>query len=393
MLGVQRYPFDVAPYSATAKSRATRDAAETLGLDWMLPPLAVSFASPGQPPVPGQLLAEEHPNLHGMPRMTCRLCGECDIGCNDGAKNTLDYTYLSRAVDAGAEIRTLCEVRRIDRDAASGQYRIGYTDRNAVSPDASPDGSRPGVSPGPGGEVTVTADRLVIGAGTFGSTFLLLRNRAAFPSLGPALGTRFSGNGDLLTFLLHSRRTEADVEAATRPGPRVRPCHHQRHPHARHAGRARPGRTRLLHRGRRQPGLPRLAGPGNGRARHDRPRRPVRRSAGLGAPALSSPVQHQRQHLRVARRRSSLGRHDAGAGHGPRHPERNVPAARRGSRPELGHRGLVRLLRPGRGDHASSRRRASGPSGQHPAMAVQAGHHRPPAGRRPHGRRPRPRRR
>jgi cholesterol oxidase len=212
MMGVQCYPFDVAPYSATAKSRATRDAAETLGLDWMLPPLAVSFASPGQPPVPGQLLAEEHPNLHGKQRLTCRLCGECDLGCNDGAKNTLDYTYLSRAHDAGAVIRTLCEVRRIDRDTASGQYRIGYTDRNTTSPDAGPDGSRPGVSPGPGVEVTVTADRLVIGAGTFGSTFLLLRNRAAFPSFGPALGTRFSGNGDLLTFLLRSRRTEAGVE-------------------------------------------------------------------------------------------------------------------------------------------------------------------------------------
>jgi cholesterol oxidase len=212
MMGVQRYPFDVAPYSATAKSRATRDAAKTLGLDWMLPPLAVSFASPGQPPVPGQLLAEEHPNLHGKQRITCRLCGECDLGCNDGAKNTLDYTYLSRAHDAGAMIRTLCEVRRIDRDTASGQYRIGYTDRNTTSPDATPDVSRPGVSPGPGAEVTVTADRLVIGAGTFGSTFLLLRNRAAFPSLGPALGTRFSGNGDLLTFLLRSRRTEADAE-------------------------------------------------------------------------------------------------------------------------------------------------------------------------------------
>ena len=175
----------------------------------MLPPLAVSFASPGQPPVPGQLLAEEHPNLHGKQRLTCRLCGECDLGCNDGAKNTLDYTYLSRAHDAGAVIRTLCEVRRIDRDTASGQYRIGYTDRNSTSPDASPDASRPGA----GVEVTVTAGRLVVGAGTFGSTFLLLRNRAAFPRLGPALGTRFSGNGDLLTFLLRSRRTEADAEA------------------------------------------------------------------------------------------------------------------------------------------------------------------------------------
>ena len=177
-----------------------------LGLDWQLPPLAVSFASPGQPPVPGQPLAEEHPNLHGKARTTCSLCGECDIGCNDGAKNTLDYTYLSRAADAGAQIRTLCEVRRIDRRGSDGGYRVGYLHRD-------PDSQRAPRT------VAVTADRLIIGAGTFGSTYLLLRNRAAFPALGPALGTRFSGNGDLLTFLLHSQRT---VEQAAVPRPWTR---------------------------------------------------------------------------------------------------------------------------------------------------------------------------
>jgi cholesterol oxidase len=60
--------------------------------------------------------------------------------------------------------------------------------------------------------VYVTAGRLVLGAGTFGSTYLLLRNRAAFPALGPSLGTRFSGNGDLLTFFRHRRSEVAGVE-------------------------------------------------------------------------------------------------------------------------------------------------------------------------------------
>ena len=43
----------------------------------------------------------------GMARSTCRLCGECDIGCNYGSKNTLDYNYLSAASRAGATIRDL----------------------------------------------------------------------------------------------------------------------------------------------------------------------------------------------------------------------------------------------------------------------------------------------
>jgi cholesterol oxidase len=198
MLGVQNYPFDVAPYSETAKTRATRRAAEALNLDWQLPPLAVSFANVGATPIPGQPLIEEQPNLHGRPRVTCRLCGECDIGCNDGAKNSLDYTYLSRAADAGAQIRTLSEVVRIDpRDA--GGYRVGYLRHDPNSP-------------GRGRTDVVAADRVILGAGTFGSTYLLLRNRAALPALGPALGTRFSGNGDLLTVLRRNRRTAAEPE-------------------------------------------------------------------------------------------------------------------------------------------------------------------------------------
>jgi cholesterol oxidase len=204
MLGAQRYPFDTHPYSATAKTRAMHDAATELGLDWQLPHLAVTFANPGQPPVPSQPIIEPQPNLHGLPRRTCRLCGECDIGCNDGAKNTLDYTYLSRAHDSGADIRTLSEVRRIE-PASGGGYLITYI---CHDPESAGD-DRPRT-------VTVEGRRLVLGAGTFGSTYLLLRNRSAFPRLGSPLGTRFSGNGDLLTFLHHSRRL-AEGNEVVRP--------------------------------------------------------------------------------------------------------------------------------------------------------------------------------
>jgi cholesterol oxidase len=204
MLGAQRYPFDISPYSMTAKTHAMRHAAAQLGLAWQLPPLAVTFANAGAAPRPGEPIVEEHPNLHGLPRRTCRLCGECDIGCNDGAKNTLDYNYLSRAADAGAEIRTLSEVRRIEPDPAGG-FTVTYIRHD---PEAAPEAR--------GETRTVHGDRLLIGAGTFGSTYLLLRNRAAFPRLGAALGTRFSGNGDLLTFLHHGRKR---VEGTNVPRP------------------------------------------------------------------------------------------------------------------------------------------------------------------------------
>jgi cholesterol oxidase len=203
MLDAQQYPFGVAPYNETPKTIAMRDAAETLGLDWMLPELAVSFRSPGDAPVPGVPLREEHPNLHGRPRETCRLCGECDAGCNYGAKNTLDYTYLSRAQDCGAEIRTLSEVRTLEPLDGPGGGSSGYLVTYVTHV---PGGDRTPVPTSQLPTTTIKARRVVLGAGTFGTTYLLLRNRAALPLLSPALGSRFSGNGDLLSAIVDAHQ-------------------------------------------------------------------------------------------------------------------------------------------------------------------------------------------
>jgi cholesterol oxidase len=189
MLGATPYPLD-APGFELPKTIAMRDAAARAGLDWMLPKLAVSFAVDGRPGV-GEVLPDgDHPNLHGLPRRTCRLCGECDVGCNDGSKNTLDHTYLSAAVAAGAELRTRSDVRRI-APLRDGGFEVVYVEhREEDEGQAIPEVQRP--------HVTITCDRLVLAAGAIGTTSLLLRNRSAFPHLSPALGTRFCGNGDLL---------------------------------------------------------------------------------------------------------------------------------------------------------------------------------------------------
>jgi cholesterol oxidase len=220
MLDAQPYPFDVAPYNATPKTIAMRDAAEALGLDWLLPELAVSFRSPGQAPGPGLPLHEASPNLHGAPRETCRLCGECDAGCNYGAKNTLDYTYLSRAKDHGAEIRTLSEVRALQPLDGPGGGTTGYEVTYVTH---QPGDDRTPVRPGLLPTTTIKAKRVVLGAGTFGSTYLLLRNRAAFPLLSPALGTRFSGNGDLLSAIVGAQRRVAGHDIPRRLDPSFGP--------------------------------------------------------------------------------------------------------------------------------------------------------------------------
>ena len=197
MIGLQRYPFEHEPYAGTPKTIAFKQAAERTGMEWFLPQLAVTFANEGRPPVPGEKIVEQIPNLHGRDRVTCQLCGECDVGCNFGAKNTLDYNYLTYAKHHGAEIRTLADVRTIEPREGGG-YRVGYAPLDAGG-EASANGR-------PAPLTQLTCDHLVLSAGTLGTTNLLLRNRSAFPRLSRKLGTRFCGNGDLLTLRAQLRR-------------------------------------------------------------------------------------------------------------------------------------------------------------------------------------------
>ncbi len=196
MLAPQRYPIGLPPYSATRKAQALAAAARRMpGARCESPPLAVSFANPGETPWPGVPLREAVPNLHGRPRVTCRLCGECDIGCNDGSKNSLDLTCLSAAVARGLEIRTRSEVREL-RPLPGGGFEVRY-----VEHDERVEG-RATYTAGLRVE-RVTARRVVLGAGSIGSTYLMLRNRERWlGNLDPALlGTRFNGNGDQLGFV------------------------------------------------------------------------------------------------------------------------------------------------------------------------------------------------
>jgi cholesterol oxidase len=202
----RRFPLEEGePYSSTPKTRAMLEAAASMGLPCELPPLAVVFAAEGEPPAPGRLIPGGEQNVHGVPRSTCRLCGECDIGCNYGSKSTLDLTCLSEAWRLGAELRTCCEVRTVAPGAGQGGRQGGYTvgyRQHLAARDGHPAHL---LDPTEDGRRTVTAEQVVLCAGAIGSPRLLLRNRASLPGLSPALGTRFSANGDYLALLRNAR--------------------------------------------------------------------------------------------------------------------------------------------------------------------------------------------
>jgi cholesterol oxidase len=187
MLGANPYP-----YTDTSKTVAFEEAAQRAGLRTFRPPIAVSFAPEreGRPSI-GLIPPSPYGNIHGSERFTCMLCGECDIGCNYGAKNTLDHTYLSAAAHRGADIRTLHEVKGFRR--VDGLWEVRYRTHDPATSTSE--------------DRLIRATKLILAAGTFGSTYLLLKNRASIPGLSTAIGTRFCGNGDLLGFLFNARES------------------------------------------------------------------------------------------------------------------------------------------------------------------------------------------
>ncbi len=132
-------------------------------------PLAVHFGE-----------EREHP-FSGVRQKGCENLGLCDLGCPVNARNTVDITYVARAEAHGAEVRPLHLVRRIEPPAArGGNWTVAFEHL------------------GDGDDGSVEAPRVVLGAGTLGSSRLLLTNRKRLPGLSPAIGSRFSGNGDAL---------------------------------------------------------------------------------------------------------------------------------------------------------------------------------------------------
>ena len=127
------------------------------------------------------------PNAFGVEQGTCVHLGNCVIGCDVNARNTLDLNYLAGAQQNHAEIRALHIARHV-RPSDDG-YEVGYDE-------LTPGGLAPGV---------VTGRRVVVAAGSLGSTEILLRSKAGghLPLVSDRLGRNWSSNGDFLTPALH----------------------------------------------------------------------------------------------------------------------------------------------------------------------------------------------
>jgi cholesterol oxidase len=161
--------------------------------------LAVSF-DPNWKYGPGcHDVAQSKPfvNTQGVAQGTCVHLGNCDIGCDVDARNTLDRNYIPWAERHGAEVRALHLVN--DIEPADAGYRVTF--------ERLEDGSA-------GSE---TARIVIVAASSLGSTELLLRCRdisRTLPNLSPFLGHDWSSNGDFLTPAFYRDR---DILPSTGP--------------------------------------------------------------------------------------------------------------------------------------------------------------------------------
>jgi cholesterol oxidase len=175
MLDVRPVEPDPTSGEVPPKTRLIGEAARRLGRSGQIfrPNIAVRFEGAGEP------LAE---NRFGALQSGCVHCGECDIGCNYGAKNTLDRNYLAVAESLGADVRTGCEVTRLA--PAGDGFELEYSDGDEG-----------------GARRSISARQVFLTLGAVNTTELLLRCRdqhGTLPRLSPTLGSRYSANGDFL---------------------------------------------------------------------------------------------------------------------------------------------------------------------------------------------------
>ena len=201
MLNVQTIPDNQMP----ERFRVMRDGAEGLGFGSQhhKVELAVTFD-------PQWTYEQQDPfndnksktwvNPQGKEQGTCVHCANCDIGCQVKAKNTLDLNYLAQAESHGAEIRPLHVVSHIEQ--ATEAYCVHFHR----------------LDEGKKIEGHIRAKKVILAAGSLGSTEILLRSRdefASLPNISRKLGYGWCANGDFVTPAIHEDRDVAPTQGPT----------------------------------------------------------------------------------------------------------------------------------------------------------------------------------
>jgi choline dehydrogenase-like flavoprotein len=132
------------------------------------------------------------PNSTGVHMRASQLTGMDATGLNDGSKSSTLVNYLSDAWNWGAEMFCECEVRHVVKAPGRKGYIVYFVWHSE---------NRSRFKSFRDDLMWVHAEKLVVfGAGSLGTTEILLRSKQMGLSMSETLGTEMSGNGDMLGF-------------------------------------------------------------------------------------------------------------------------------------------------------------------------------------------------
>ena len=172
----------------------------------------------------------------GVALKQCVRCGDCATGCNHQAKESLDVNLLVTAARADARIYTGATVLKIERtkEVTPGPG-TAYIDVAPDTRDTEPTvwtldvvhtEARLRARQGP--PFRITARKVILAAGTFGSTEILMRSQTETLKFSQRLGQRFSTNGDMIAVAydqhieIDGKRRDINAAADETKAPRSR---------------------------------------------------------------------------------------------------------------------------------------------------------------------------
>ncbi|WP_307795923.1 GMC family oxidoreductase [Amycolatopsis sp. 195334CR] len=174
MLGVVTNP------TVTPSDEVMQKVAADLGVadSYHPTPVGVYFGEPGK------RVADPYFGGAGPARTGCTECGSCMTGCRVGAKNTLVKNYLYLAERAGAKVIPLTTVTGL-RERPDGSFEVDLRKTGKTSPRF---------------RTTVTAGKVVLAAGTWGTQNLLhkMKDTGALPRLSARLGELTRTNSEAI---------------------------------------------------------------------------------------------------------------------------------------------------------------------------------------------------
>lgn len=175
-----------------------------------LPPVSGIFS-----PAAVTIAMQDKASAGGVALDACAMCGDCATGCNLNAKESLDTNLLYQAAKQGAHIYTGATVLRIERDAKLGAWcvHVNFTDAQLRARREVP--------------YKIRARKVILAAGTFGSTEILLRSQHDDLAFSSRVGKAFSSNGDMIAVaydgpdLVNGFADETQALRARRVGPTI----------------------------------------------------------------------------------------------------------------------------------------------------------------------------